>query len=66
MRDEIMRELTDEEMKMVAGGASNGDYLVLPNGQINTNANSPYTPAADNGLSLPKKNGAYVPGSSPT
>jgi hypothetical protein len=45
---------------MVAGGLAGTSALVLPNGNINENANSPNTPAADNGLSLPKAHGAFV------
>ena len=46
---------------MVAGGLIEDTYvLVEGNGKINGNANSPNTPAADNGLSQPKAHGAYV------
>ena len=55
-----MRELTALECEMVAGGVAGTSALVLPNGNINENANSPNTPAAGNGLSPPKAHGAFV------
>jgi hypothetical protein len=56
-----MRELTVFEREEVAGGMA-GDIPVLVEGnlQFNFNANSPNTPAADNGLSQPKEHGAFV------
>ena len=58
MDREQLRELTNKELDLVAGGIL---ALLTGNGDVNFNANSPNTAAADNGLDKQiGENGARV------
>jgi hypothetical protein len=53
-------ELSDAEQDLVAGGCSCDLVLIQGNGDPNFNANSPNTPAAENGHGFSGNRGARI------